>query len=57
MNKVNEWLFSGSTWTFTVAGIIANFETIKSLVLFFLGFIFLILQIIHQIQKILGKRP
>lgn len=56
MNKVNEWLFSGGTWTFTVAGIVTNFETIKSLVLFVLGFVFLVLQIIHQVQKITGKR-
>ena len=52
MNKVNEWLFSGSTWTFTVAGIITNFETIKSFILFVLGFVFLILQIVYQWKKI-----
>jgi len=56
MNKVNEWLFSGSTWTFTVAGIVTNLETIKSLVLFALGFLLLLLQIIYQVQKITGKR-
>lgn len=56
MNKITESFFNAGTWTFTIAGIATNFETIKSLILFALGFVFLILQIIYQIQKISGKR-
>lgn len=52
MNKVNEWLFSGTTWTFTIGGIVTNFETIKSYTLFLLGFVLLILQIVYQLKKI-----
>lgn len=55
MNKINEWLFSGSTYTFTLAGIVANFETIKSLILFVMGFVLLTLQIIYQWKKLRDK--
>jgi hypothetical protein len=56
MNKIQEGIFNWSTGAFTFAGIATNLDTIKSLILFLLGFIFLCLQIIHQIQKIRGKR-
>jgi len=56
MNEINEKLFNLTTYGFTFAGIVTNFETLKSLVLFVLGFIFLVLQIIYQIQKIRGIR-
>jgi len=52
MNKVNEWLFSGSTWTFTISGIATNWATIKSNILFFAGFVLIILQIIYHFKKI-----
>lgn len=55
MNKINEYLFSGSTYTFTLAGIVTNFETIKSLILFLMGFILLTLQIIYQWKKLRDK--
>ena len=52
MNKVNEWLFSGSTWGFTLAGITTNWATIKSNVLFLAGFALIICQIVYHIKKI-----
>lgn len=55
MNKINEWLFSGSTYTFTLAGIVTNFETIKSLILFVMGFVLLSLQIAYQWKKLRDK--
>lgn len=52
MNKITESFFNAGTWTFTIAGIATNFETVKSLILFVMGFIFLTLQIIYQWKKI-----
>jgi hypothetical protein len=51
MNKASEWFLNLTTYGFTVAGIATNFETIKSLILFVLGFVFLILQIIVKQQE------
>lgn len=55
MNKINEWLFSGSTYTFTLAGIVTNFDTIKSVILFVMGFVLLSLQIAYQWKKLTNK--
>lgn len=52
MNKITESFFNAGTWTFTIAGIATNFETVKSLILFVMGFIFLTLQIVYQWKKI-----
>lgn len=56
MNKINDILYNGTTWGFTVAGIAVNWESLKANVLFIAGFILAVCQIIHWVQKILGYR-
>jgi hypothetical protein len=56
MNKINEFLVSGATYGITAGGIYVNWETLKSNILFMVGFILVLCQIIYWIQKILGFR-
>ena len=56
MNEIKERLLNLSTYGFTSAGIAVNFDNIKSGVLFFLGFVLLILQIVLHVKKIKNER-
>jgi hypothetical protein len=52
MQELQEKFLNISTYGFTGVGIVVNFDNIKSVVLFALGLILLVLQIILHVKKI-----
>lgn len=56
MNKINEFLVSGATYGIAASGIVVNWESLKSNVLFTVGFILVLCQIVYWVQKIFGYR-
>lgn len=52
MHEISEKFLNISTYSLAGVGIALNFDNIKSAILFVLGFILLILQIILHIKKI-----
>lgn len=50
-NKATEWLFSGTTYGITGAGIIANWGDIKAGILFVIAVIIGVFQIMYWYKK------
>lgn len=56
MGELKEKLLNLTTYSFTMAGIVVNFESIKSFILFVGGLTLLILQIRLHLIKIKNER-
>ena len=56
MNHVSEKLLNLATYGLSTAGIVVNFENIKSVILFFGAFVLLCLQIYLHVIKIKNEK-
>lgn len=56
MNHVSEKLLNYATYGLSTAGIVVNFENIKSVILFFGAFVLLVLQIYLHVIKIKNEK-